>query len=80
MKCAYSSFSTYSPLLLGAPLYVLYNTFCIICSAGVFEKLHEAAYKNALSNSLYCPDHMVGHISTNQVWRTSGPVSQFDVG
>uniref|UniRef100_A0A674MHL3 Ubiquinol-cytochrome c reductase core protein 2a n=1 Tax=Takifugu rubripes TaxID=31033 RepID=A0A674MHL3_TAKRU len=34
---------------------------------GVFEKLHEAAYKNALSNSLYCPDHMVGHISANQV-------------
>lgn len=34
---------------------------------GVFEKLHEAAYKNALSNSLYCPDHMVGHISTNQL-------------
>uniref|UniRef100_A0A671P9M4 Cytochrome b-c1 complex subunit 2, mitochondrial-like n=1 Tax=Sinocyclocheilus anshuiensis TaxID=1608454 RepID=A0A671P9M4_9TELE len=25
---------------------------------GVLEKLHEAAYKNALSNSLYCPDHM----------------------
>uniref|UniRef100_A0A671PBZ7 Cytochrome b-c1 complex subunit 2, mitochondrial-like n=1 Tax=Sinocyclocheilus anshuiensis TaxID=1608454 RepID=A0A671PBZ7_9TELE len=26
---------------------------------GVLEKLHEAAYKNALSNSLYCPDHML---------------------
>uniref|UniRef100_A0A8D3DI58 Ubiquinol-cytochrome c reductase core protein 2a n=1 Tax=Scophthalmus maximus TaxID=52904 RepID=A0A8D3DI58_SCOMX len=27
---------------------------------GVIEKLHEAAYKNALSNSLYCPEYMVG--------------------
>lgn len=35
---------------------------------GVIEKLHEAAYKNALSNSLYCPDFMVGRISTEQVW------------
>uniref|UniRef100_A0A671P925 Cytochrome b-c1 complex subunit 2, mitochondrial-like n=1 Tax=Sinocyclocheilus anshuiensis TaxID=1608454 RepID=A0A671P925_9TELE len=33
---------------------------------GVLEKLHEAAYKNALSNSLYCPDHMVGKISLQQ--------------
>uniref|UniRef100_A0A665V2G2 Cytochrome b-c1 complex subunit 2, mitochondrial-like n=1 Tax=Echeneis naucrates TaxID=173247 RepID=A0A665V2G2_ECHNA len=33
---------------------------------GVIEKLHEAAYKNALSNSLYCPDYMVGRISPNQ--------------
>uniref|UniRef100_A0A8C1ZAU1 Ubiquinol-cytochrome c reductase core protein 2a n=1 Tax=Cyprinus carpio TaxID=7962 RepID=A0A8C1ZAU1_CYPCA len=32
---------------------------------GVLEKLHEAAYKNALSNSLYCPDHMVGKISVD---------------
>uniref|UniRef100_A0A8C1NF32 Ubiquinol-cytochrome c reductase core protein 2a n=1 Tax=Cyprinus carpio TaxID=7962 RepID=A0A8C1NF32_CYPCA len=34
---------------------------------GVLEKLHEAAYKNALSNSLYCPDHMVGKISVDHV-------------
>ncbi|KAM3597823.1 uncharacterized protein V6R79_009590 [Siganus canaliculatus] len=34
---------------------------------GVIEKLHEAAYKNALSNSLYCPDYMLGRISTNQL-------------
>uniref|UniRef100_A0A3B5LSA3 Uncharacterized protein n=1 Tax=Xiphophorus couchianus TaxID=32473 RepID=A0A3B5LSA3_9TELE len=34
----------------------------------VIEKLHEAAYKNALSNSLYCPDFMVGRISSEQVW------------
>uniref|UniRef100_A0A8C1NHL3 Cytochrome b-c1 complex subunit 2, mitochondrial-like n=1 Tax=Cyprinus carpio TaxID=7962 RepID=A0A8C1NHL3_CYPCA len=33
---------------------------------GVLEKLHEAAYKNALSNSLYCPDHMLGKISLQQ--------------
>ncbi|KAF4115470.1 hypothetical protein G5714_002959 [Onychostoma macrolepis] len=32
---------------------------------GVLEKLHEAAYKNALSNSLYCPDHMVGKFSVD---------------
>uniref|UniRef100_A0A674D838 Ubiquinol-cytochrome c reductase core protein 2a n=1 Tax=Salmo trutta TaxID=8032 RepID=A0A674D838_SALTR len=34
---------------------------------GVIEKLHEAAYKNALSNSLYCPDYMVGKVSGEQL-------------
>ncbi|KAM9843415.1 ubiquinol-cytochrome c reductase core protein 2a [Aulostomus maculatus] len=34
---------------------------------GVIEKLHEAAYKNALSNPLYCPDYMVGHVSTQHL-------------
>uniref|UniRef100_A0A3Q1FGR6 Ubiquinol-cytochrome c reductase core protein 2a n=1 Tax=Acanthochromis polyacanthus TaxID=80966 RepID=A0A3Q1FGR6_9TELE len=34
---------------------------------GIIEKLHEAAYKNALSNSLYCPDFMVGRISPEQL-------------
>uniref|UniRef100_A0A8C1SG29 Ubiquinol-cytochrome c reductase core protein 2a n=1 Tax=Cyprinus carpio TaxID=7962 RepID=A0A8C1SG29_CYPCA len=34
---------------------------------GVLEKLHEAAYKNALSNSLYCPDHMLGKISVDHL-------------
>ncbi|KAM7386853.1 hypothetical protein PAMA_009471 [Pampus argenteus] len=34
---------------------------------GIIEKLHEAAYKNALSNSLYCPDHMLGRISPEQL-------------
>ncbi|MFT7817685.1 cytochrome b-c1 complex subunit 2, mitochondrial isoform X2 [Arapaima gigas] len=33
----------------------------------VIEKLHAAAYKNALSNSLYCPDYQVGHISSEQL-------------
>uniref|UniRef100_A0A8C6PYV8 Ubiquinol-cytochrome c reductase core protein 2a n=1 Tax=Nothobranchius furzeri TaxID=105023 RepID=A0A8C6PYV8_NOTFU len=33
----------------------------------VMEMLHEAAYKNALSNSLYCPDFMVGRISSEQL-------------
>ncbi|XP_061519841.1 cytochrome b-c1 complex subunit 2, mitochondrial [Phycodurus eques] len=28
----------------------------------VVESLHEAAYKNALCNSLYCPDYMVGNV------------------
>ena len=35
--------------------------------AGVLEKLHEAAYKNALSNSLYSPDYMVGRITPEKV-------------
>uniref|UniRef100_A0A8C6TLC6 Ubiquinol-cytochrome c reductase core protein 2a n=1 Tax=Neogobius melanostomus TaxID=47308 RepID=A0A8C6TLC6_9GOBI len=34
---------------------------------GVIEKLHEAAYKNALSHSLYCPDFMVGRVSPAQL-------------
>ncbi|XP_067089830.1 ubiquinol-cytochrome c reductase core protein 2a isoform X1 [Osmerus mordax] len=34
---------------------------------GVLEKLHEAAYKNALSNSLYCPDYMVGRITPEKL-------------
>ncbi|XP_049600205.1 ubiquinol-cytochrome c reductase core protein 2a isoform X2 [Syngnathus scovelli] len=33
----------------------------------VIEKLHEAAYKNTLSNSLYCPEHMVGKVSPQQL-------------
>ncbi|XP_030646180.1 ubiquinol-cytochrome c reductase core protein 2a [Chanos chanos] len=33
----------------------------------VVEKLHEAAYKNALSNSLYCPDYMVGNITPDHL-------------
>jgi len=34
---------------------------------GVIEKLHEAAYKNALANSLYCPDFNVGNIKSEQL-------------
>ncbi|CAK6964751.1 cytochrome b-c1 complex subunit 2%2C mitochondrial [Scomber scombrus] len=34
---------------------------------GIIEKLHEAAYKNGLCNSLYCPDHMVGRVSPQQL-------------
>uniref|UniRef100_A0A8C9SZ04 Ubiquinol-cytochrome c reductase core protein 2b n=1 Tax=Scleropages formosus TaxID=113540 RepID=A0A8C9SZ04_SCLFO len=33
----------------------------------VIEKLHAAAYKNALSNSLYCPDYQIGRISSEQL-------------
>ncbi|KAJ8251158.1 hypothetical protein GJAV_G00217950 [Gymnothorax javanicus] len=33
----------------------------------VLEMLHAAAYKNALSNSLYCPDYMVGHVTPEQL-------------
>lgn len=38
-----------------------------VCASGVIENLHAAAYKNALSNSLYCPDYMIGQITTEQV-------------
>lgn len=34
---------------------------------GMVEALHDAAYKNALSNSLYCPNHMVGKIHSDHV-------------
>uniref|UniRef100_A0A3P9IH88 Ubiquinol-cytochrome c reductase core protein 2b n=1 Tax=Oryzias latipes TaxID=8090 RepID=A0A3P9IH88_ORYLA len=34
---------------------------------GVIESLHQAAYKNALCNSLYCPDHMVGNIHSEHL-------------
>ncbi|XP_041670771.1 cytochrome b-c1 complex subunit 2, mitochondrial isoform X1 [Cheilinus undulatus] len=34
---------------------------------GVVEALHAAAYKNALCNSLYCPDHMVGNIQSEHL-------------
>ncbi|GAA6219872.1 cytochrome b-c1 complex subunit 2, mitochondrial isoform X1 [Lates japonicus] len=33
----------------------------------VVEALHATAYKNALSNSLYCPDHMVGNIHSEHL-------------
>ncbi|XP_017273741.1 cytochrome b-c1 complex subunit 2, mitochondrial isoform X2 [Kryptolebias marmoratus] len=33
----------------------------------VVETLHEAAYKNALCNSLYCPDYMVGNIKSEHL-------------
>ncbi|XP_028286544.1 cytochrome b-c1 complex subunit 2, mitochondrial isoform X3 [Parambassis ranga] len=33
----------------------------------VVEGVHEAAYKNALCNSLYCPDHMVGNIQSEHL-------------
>uniref|UniRef100_A0A803W7Q8 Ubiquinol-cytochrome c reductase core protein 2 n=2 Tax=Ficedula albicollis TaxID=59894 RepID=A0A803W7Q8_FICAL len=34
---------------------------------GVLENLHAAAYKNALSNPLYCPDYRVGKITSEQL-------------
>lgn len=39
----------------------------LLSFTGVIEGLHEAAYKNALSNSLYCPDYMVGNIKSEHV-------------
>ncbi|GAA6086339.1 cytochrome b-c1 complex subunit 2, mitochondrial [Tachysurus ichikawai] len=34
---------------------------------GLLESLHAAAYKNGLSNSLYCPEYMVGKITSDQL-------------
>ncbi|KAM6951276.1 cytochrome b-c1 complex subunit 2, mitochondrial [Aplochiton taeniatus] len=34
---------------------------------GLIESLHATAYKNALSNSLYCPDYMVGNVDSDQM-------------
>uniref|UniRef100_A0A4W5QDK0 Ubiquinol-cytochrome c reductase core protein 2b n=1 Tax=Hucho hucho TaxID=62062 RepID=A0A4W5QDK0_9TELE len=34
---------------------------------GVIEGLHGVAYKNALSNSLYCPDYMVGQVDADHM-------------
>nr|XP_046210569.1 cytochrome b-c1 complex subunit 2, mitochondrial-like isoform X2 [Oncorhynchus gorbuscha] len=34
---------------------------------GVIEGLHGAAYKNALSNSLYCPDYMVSQVDSDHM-------------
>uniref|UniRef100_A0A8D3CZ92 Ubiquinol-cytochrome c reductase core protein 2b n=1 Tax=Scophthalmus maximus TaxID=52904 RepID=A0A8D3CZ92_SCOMX len=33
----------------------------------VIEALHQAAYKNALCNSLYCPDHMVDNVQSEHL-------------
>ncbi|XP_072522754.1 cytochrome b-c1 complex subunit 2, mitochondrial isoform X2 [Salminus brasiliensis] len=51
-----------------APRVKLDNTIARQCmQTGVLENLHAVAYKNALSNSLYCPDYMVGKITTDQM-------------
>ncbi|KAH0631919.1 hypothetical protein JD844_019822, partial [Phrynosoma platyrhinos] len=34
---------------------------------GLLENLHAAAYRNALANSLYCPDYMIGKITSEQL-------------
>ncbi|XP_051857200.1 cytochrome b-c1 complex subunit 2, mitochondrial [Antechinus flavipes] len=34
---------------------------------GVIENLHAAAYRNALSNSLYCPDYKIGKITPEEL-------------
>lgn len=46
--------------------------FLCMSSPGVVEGLHYAAYKNALCNSLYCPDHMVGSIESEHVSMSLG--------
>ncbi|XP_072312368.1 cytochrome b-c1 complex subunit 2, mitochondrial [Eucyclogobius newberryi] len=34
---------------------------------GIVEGLHDAAYKNSLCNSLYCPQHMVGNVQSDHL-------------
>ncbi|XP_069503778.1 cytochrome b-c1 complex subunit 2, mitochondrial [Ambystoma mexicanum] len=34
---------------------------------GVLENLHAASYRNALANSLYCPDFMIGKYTSEQL-------------
>uniref|UniRef100_A0A6I8P809 Ubiquinol-cytochrome c reductase core protein 2 n=1 Tax=Ornithorhynchus anatinus TaxID=9258 RepID=A0A6I8P809_ORNAN len=34
---------------------------------GIIENLHAAAYRNALANSLYCPDYRIGKITSDQL-------------
>lgn len=72
----YNNIKWYFRLIVAVALLVKYGPltsknmkgrFEMSCRAGVIEKLHQAAYKNALSNSLYCPDYMVGRISSDQV-------------
>ena len=33
----------------------------------VIENLHAAAYRNALANSLYCPDYRIGKVTPDEV-------------
>lgn len=35
--------------------------------AQVIENLHAAAYKNALANSLYCPDYRIGKVTSEEL-------------
>uniref|UniRef100_A0A8D0GJI7 Ubiquinol-cytochrome c reductase core protein 2 n=1 Tax=Sphenodon punctatus TaxID=8508 RepID=A0A8D0GJI7_SPHPU len=34
---------------------------------GILENLHAAAYRNALANPLYCPDYMIGKLTSEQL-------------
>lgn len=43
------------------------NKPSIVLCIGVLENLHAAAYRNALANSLYCPDYVIGKITSEQV-------------
>ncbi|XP_078096676.1 cytochrome b-c1 complex subunit 2, mitochondrial [Mustelus asterias] len=53
---------------------------------GVLENLHSAAYRNALSNPLYCPRFMIGQHTTDQLHEfvqnnfTSGRMALVGVG
>ncbi|XP_075420714.1 cytochrome b-c1 complex subunit 2, mitochondrial [Tenrec ecaudatus] len=35
--------------------------------AGIIENLHAAAYRNALANSLYCPDYRIGKVTSEEL-------------
>ncbi|XP_048967266.1 cytochrome b-c1 complex subunit 2, mitochondrial isoform X3 [Canis lupus dingo] len=36
--------------------------------AHVLENLHAAAYRNALANSLYCPDYRIGKVTPDEIY------------
>lgn len=49
-------------------LFKLYFHNCLfIYFIDVIENLHAAAYRNALANSLYCPDYRIGKVTPDEV-------------
>lgn len=48
-------------------LIFLFSNNLSLLFLGVLENLHAVAYRNALANSMYCPDYAVGKITPEQV-------------
>ena len=44
------------------------HVFLLLLFLGVFELLHEAAFRNALGNSLYVEKYKIGKFSSEQVY------------
>uniref|UniRef100_A0A8C5KEE3 Ubiquinol cytochrome c reductase core protein 2 n=1 Tax=Jaculus jaculus TaxID=51337 RepID=A0A8C5KEE3_JACJA len=43
------------------------DVLVLTCLTDVIENLHAAAYKNALANSLYCPDYRIGKVTSDEL-------------